>query len=91
MSHRAARILRRNINVAAIVLIVFVLMFGFSLATPYFLTQANLTNMFRQSASSMVAAVGMTMVLGIAGIDLSIGSVLTLASAAFVVLLAHGV
>lgn len=86
-----SRLVRRNINVAAIVVIVVGLMITFTLASPYFLTTRNVVNMVRQVAAPMVAGVGMTMVLAIAGIDLSIGSVLTLASAGYVVLLSDGV
>lgn len=87
---QAKRIVRRNINVAAVVVLFVVLFIVFSATAPQFLTSANIVNMARQMAASLVAGVGMTMVLAVAGIDLSIGSVLTLASAALVPLMDHG-
>lgn len=84
------RIVRRNINVAAVIVLFVVLFVAFSIAAPYFLTTSNIVNMARQMAASLIAGIGMTMVLAVAGIDLSIGSVLTLASAALVPLMDHG-
>jgi ribose/xylose/arabinose/galactoside ABC-type transport system permease subunit len=51
-----------------------------SLVSPYFLTQRNITNVLLQSAMLGVVAVGMTFVILTAGIDLSVGSVLSLCS-----------
>jgi ribose transport system permease protein len=46
----------------------------FSIASEYFLTQQNLTNVLRQIAMLGIAAVGMTLVVLTGGIDLSVGS-----------------
>lgn len=61
-------------------LVLFILVIGtiFSFLSPYFLTQENLTNILVQSSVPIIAAVGMTIVIGSAGIDLSIGSILAL-------------
>ena len=61
-------------------LLVFILVIGgvFSIFSPYFLTFENLSNILVQSAVPIIAAVGMTLVIGTAGIDLSIGSILAL-------------
>ena len=50
----------------------------FSLTSPYFFTITNLTNILVQSSVPIILAVGMTMVVASAGIDLSIGAILAL-------------
>jgi ribose/xylose/arabinose/galactoside ABC-type transport system permease subunit len=52
----------------------------FSAASPHFLSYQNLANIFVQSAPTLLAAVGMTMVIATAGIDLSVGSIMALSS-----------
>lgn len=49
-----------------------------ALATPHFLTVGNLINVARQTSISVILAVGMTLVIIGAGIDLSVGAVLAL-------------
>jgi ribose/xylose/arabinose/galactoside ABC-type transport system permease subunit len=51
-----------------------------SLLTPTFLTVSNLTNVLLQGAITGILAIGQTFVIISAGIDLSIGMVMTLAS-----------
>jgi len=46
-----------------------------SFATPHFLTTSNLTNVIRQSSITAILAVGQTLVILSAGIDLSVGAV----------------
>jgi ribose transport system permease protein len=61
----------------------FVLVFAFfavTLGDSGFLTQRNLENIIRQTATISVMAVAMTFVIGAAQIDLSVGSVVGLAS-----------
>jgi ribose transport system permease protein len=48
----------------------------FSLSTEHFLTTSNLTNILTQITINVILAVGMTFVILIGGIDLSVGSVL---------------
>ncbi|MES2434854.1 MAG: ABC transporter permease [Pseudomonadota bacterium] len=50
----------------------------FSLASEFFLTQQNLTNVLRQVAMLGIASVGMTLVVLTGGIDLSVGSTIAL-------------
>jgi putative xylitol transport system permease protein len=52
----------------------------FSFASPYFATAANLINILNQVAVVGIVAIGMTFVILTAGIDLSVGSMLALAS-----------
>lgn len=51
---------------------------GFALGHEQFLSERNLTNLFRQVSVNCVLAFGMTLVILIGGIDLSVGSVLAL-------------
>jgi len=48
--------------------------------TPYFLTASNLTNVLRQSSITAILAVGQTLVIISAGIDLSVGAIAALAA-----------
>lgn len=47
---------------------------------PSFLTRANLTNVVKNNADVAIIAIGMTMVIIMAGIDLSVGSLLALSA-----------
>ncbi len=58
------------------VLFLVVLMAGFALAEPRFLSPVNLLNVLRQVSISGLLAIGMTFVILTAGIDLSVGSLL---------------
>ena len=51
-----------------------------TMASPYFLLPRNLLNVSRQVAQNGIVSVGMTFVILTAGIDLSVGSVMALAS-----------
>jgi len=63
-------------------LIVLALLIGaFAFTTPYFFSAATFTTIANQIPAVVLAAVGMTYVLIIGGIDLSIGSILGLAGA----------
>ncbi|CAN5696863.1 ABC transporter permease [soil metagenome] len=48
----------------------------FALLSPIFLTAGNITNIFTQISINVILAVGMTFVILIGGIDLSVGSVM---------------
>ncbi len=61
---------------AAFIFLVFILWF----ISPAFLTPANLLNVLRQISINGILAVGMTFVIISGGIDLSVGSILALAS-----------
>jgi len=51
-----------------------------AVVSPSFLTESNLVNVLRQSSVNGIIAVGMTLVIITAGIDLSVGSLLALAA-----------
>lgn len=67
---------REQILVALLVLIGVV-----SFLSPNFFTADNLLNILRQTSVNAIMAVGMTLVILTAGIDLSVGSVLALCGA----------
>ncbi|HOI93971.1 MAG TPA: ABC transporter permease [Syntrophobacter fumaroxidans] len=50
----------------------------FSVASPHFFSFRNVFNIFVQSSPTLLAAVGMTVVIATAGIDLSVGSIMAL-------------
>jgi ribose transport system permease protein len=64
-----------GVGVALVALIVV-----FSFLSPYFATTDNFTSILAQVSINTILAVGMTFVILIAGIDLSVGSVLALAT-----------
>jgi ribose/xylose/arabinose/galactoside ABC-type transport system permease subunit len=66
---------RYGILIAFLVLIVLM-----SLLSPAFLKTSNIMNILRQTSVNGIVAVGMTFVIILAGIDLSVGSVIALAA-----------
>lgn len=62
----------------AIWIVFFILFIAFSLANPRFLSSNNLFTIARQVSMLGIASIGMTFVILIAGIDLSVGSLITL-------------
>lgn len=73
-----------GIGVALVLLIV-----GFSIFAPRFASLTNLTNIFTQISINTVIAVGMTFVILLGGIDLSVGSVLALCTVAAGLTITH--
>ncbi|MBY4127019.1 ABC transporter permease [Rhodococcus fascians] len=71
---------RQNIIVKFNLLFIFAALFVVaSLVAPQFLTSQNLANLLQQSSLTGIVAIGMTLVILTAGIDLSVGSVAALA------------
>ena len=70
------RLIEQKSLIALLVMIVIV-----SLLNPHFFTLANILNILRQTAVNAIIAVGMTLVILTAGIDLSVGSILAFAGA----------
>lgn len=58
--------------------------------TPHFATASNLWNILLQVSTTVLVAIGMTLVIATGGIDLSVGSVMALASALAATLLDQG-
>src|SRR5215204_6377155 len=69
--------------------ILFALVSAFSIATPDFLTGANLVNILRQYAVLMILAVGQTLVIVSRGIDLSVAATAALSGCVMGVSFAH--
>ena len=67
----------RELNVLTALLVVGALI---SLSTPYFLTTDNLMGVFRSFSMIAIMSIGMVMVIITGGIDLSVGSVMGMAS-----------
>jgi ribose/xylose/arabinose/galactoside ABC-type transport system permease subunit len=67
----------RETGIALVVIILGVIL---SLSTPYFLTASNLAIVARQVSLSAIIAMGMTLVILLGGIDLSVGSVVAFTS-----------
>lgn len=65
-----------GIIIALLAMCVFLIIFPTTRST--FLTQKNVFNILRQNASNLFLATGMTMVIILGGIDLSVGSVIAL-------------
>lgn len=65
-----------GIIIALLAMCIFLVVFPATRAT--FMTQKNIFNILRQNASNLFLATGMTMVIILGGIDLSVGSVIAL-------------
>jgi ribose/xylose/arabinose/galactoside ABC-type transport system permease subunit len=75
---RGRRIIRaRESTLAAVVILLVIFL---SIASPYFFTPGNITIVARQVALALIISTGMTFVILIGGIDLSVGSVVALVS-----------
>jgi ribose transport system permease protein len=69
-------IFKRVARESGVALALVLLITGFSILSPLFLTSGNISNIFTQIAINVILAVGMTFVILIGGIDLSVGSVM---------------
>lgn len=72
--------LKTIVNNAGIGLALLVLIIFFSLSSEHFLSSNNITNILTQITINLILAVGMTFVILIGGIDLSVGSVMAFAA-----------
>src|SRR6218665_983566 len=72
LRHRTRTVLREAGIGVALVCLVGV----FAMLSPIFLTSTNITNIFTQISINVILAVGMTFVILVGGIDLSVGSVM---------------
>jgi ribose transport system permease protein len=79
---RASRISLRTLgDQLGLVVVLALLILGFGLTTPHFLTRSNFTTIANQIPATVMVAIGMTYVLILAEIDLSVGSILGLSGA----------
>lgn len=91
-SRIGSRLLRRFVDTRELTLLVLIaaIIVGMSLASPVFLSLANFRAMAIGMAPTVIIAVGMTVLLVSGGFDLSVGSVLALASTVTALLLLGG-
>ena len=82
--------IRSRLNSMGVFFIVCILWISLGIATDTFATTGNITNVLRQSSLWSIIAIGQTVVLITAGIDLSIGSVVGLASCIVALMLNKG-
>ena len=75
-----------GVYIAIVLLVLYNIFF-----TPYFLTWSNLRIQLIQVAPVVIVALGMALVIGTEGIDLSVGSVMALAAALIPLYLGYGV
>ncbi|HEX2914429.1 MAG TPA: ABC transporter permease [Chloroflexia bacterium] len=80
MARPARRLLYLSLREAGIGIALIVITIVFSIIAPYFATTDNFLKIFVQISINTVLAVGMTFVILLAGIDLSVGSVLALST-----------
>jgi simple sugar transport system permease protein len=72
--------------------LVFVFVFiGLAVASPFFLTSENLLDIGRQTTAVIIVSVAMTLVISTAGIDLSVGAIITALTTMLAYLLQLGV
>jgi ribose transport system permease protein len=88
MLHRSGLIKRTIANCAGLVAVLLILVALFSVASENFFQTSTLVSIANQILDLTFIAVGMTLVLIIGGIDLSVVSVLALSSAVLGVLMA---
>lgn len=74
-------------NIGNVLLATILLIIVFSILSPYFLTQINFINIFRQSAPLAMVALGITVVIISGGIDLSVASSISLINVILAMLL----
>jgi ribose transport system permease protein len=83
---------KRYLRLAGIFVALGGIWLGLALASPYFFTRQNVLNILLQASTIAIIAAGSTVVLIVAEIDLSVGSVEALTgSAAAVLIIKHGV
>ncbi|RYL92547.1 ABC transporter permease [Sporolactobacillus sp. THM7-4] len=86
----ASQWLANNKQIIGILVVLVVLSLFFSVFSDSFATTGNMLNMLQQLAANLIVCVFMTLVITTSGIDLSVGSILSLASALIAVLLKAG-
>jgi ribose/xylose/arabinose/galactoside ABC-type transport system permease subunit len=77
---RQAGLARRVLGTYGIILVLVALSLLFGLLSPVFFSTENILNILRQVAVVGIVAVGMTFVILTGGIDLSVGSIIGVAS-----------
>lgn len=84
------KIFKLDIENIGLYIVFFIVVAFFSVASPYFLTARNIFDILRQSTFILTAALGATLIILTAGIDLSVGAVLGLSAGVTSILLLQG-
>ena len=84
---RLTRVIRELLSRIGPVIALGFLVTYLAIVSPYFLKVGNLVNITRQSSITAILAVGQTMVILSAGIDLSVGAISAISASAAAVLL----
>lgn len=77
-SNKVAAFLKENMGIIGALLVLCVFLAVFPATSGSFLTSKNIFNVLRQISTNMFLACGMTMVIILGGIDLSVGSIIAL-------------
>ena len=77
-TNKAARFLQENLGILIALVALCVILGIYPGTSQYFLTVKNLFNVLRQISTNLLLACGMTMVIILGGIDLSVGSIIAL-------------
>lgn len=77
-TNKAARFFQENLGILIALLALCVILGIYPGTSQYFLTVKNLFNVLRQISTNLLLACGMTMVIILGGIDLSVGSIIAL-------------
>lgn len=89
MRARLLKYLSHNIQLGLLLVFFFIIAF-FTLISSHFLSLDNLFNIFNQTATISIVAFGMTLVMLAGGIDMSVGSVVSLSAVACAIMLNAG-
>lgn len=89
-NHAFSQWIAKNKQIVGIFVVLVILSLYFSIFSNSFATSGNMLNMLQQLAANLIVCVFMTLVITTSGIDLSVGSILSLASALIAVLLKTG-
>ena len=73
---RKYSLIQRVLREAGIGIALLLMIIAFSTLAPHFTDESNITNILTQVTINLIMAIGMTFVILIGGIDLSVGSVL---------------
>ena len=84
-----AKLARIGLQYSALLLLIAVIV-GFGVGAPRFLELQNLSNILTQASSTVILATGMTFVLLVAGVDLSVGGVMYLGAGIAATLILNG-
>lgn len=90
VGRRVRAYLGTHVSLVAIIVFAVLLVVFFSVFTDTFLTTSNVLNLLRQTAPLIICAVGLTFVITMAGIDLSVGSGIAVLGCLLAFLLAQG-